>query len=81
MTLSTFPTFLAFLTPAKRFPAPVSNPWQGLEIRPYLRHERLGPPTVVSEANDLTRRPESASKFTMSPRRDHPNRPVMPHGF
>jgi hypothetical protein len=32
MTLSTFPTFLAFLTQVQRFPVPVSNPWQGMEI-------------------------------------------------
>jgi hypothetical protein len=60
MKLSTFPTFLAFLTQALCFPAPASNPWQGLDIPPYLR-ERLRPPTVGREANDLTGRTCSIS--------------------
>jgi hypothetical protein len=34
MQLSTFPTFLAFLTQALCFPAPASNPWQRLDIPP-----------------------------------------------
>jgi hypothetical protein len=37
MTLSTFPTFLTFLTQALCFPAPASNAWQGLEIARCLR--------------------------------------------
>jgi hypothetical protein len=77
MKLSTFPTFLAFLTQVLRFPAPASAPWQGLEIRPFLRRARLGPPTVGPEANDLTGRPVSASEVT---RWDHPDRPAMPQG-
>ena len=54
MTLSTFPTFLTFLTQALCFPVPASDPWQGLEIPSYPRRERLGPQTVGPEANDLT---------------------------
>jgi hypothetical protein len=46
MALSTFPTFLTFLTQALRFPVPASNSWQGLEIPSYPRRERLGPQTV-----------------------------------
>ena len=61
MTLSTFPTFLTFLTQALCFPVPASDPWQGLEIPPYPRRERLGPQTVGPKANDLTGRPKSAS--------------------
>jgi hypothetical protein len=61
MTLSTFPTFLTFLTQAPCFPAPASDPGQGPEIPPYLRRECLGPQTVEPEANDLTGRLESAS--------------------
>jgi hypothetical protein len=61
MTLSTLPTFLTFLAQALCFPVPASDPWHGLEIPPYPRRERLGPPTVGPEASDLTRRPESAS--------------------
>ena len=61
MTLSTFPTFPTFLTQTLRFSAPASDPWQGLEIPPYPRRERLGPQTVGPEANDLSERPESAS--------------------
>jgi hypothetical protein len=61
MTLSTFPTFLTFLTPALCFPVPASDPWQGPEIPPNPRRERLGPQTVGPEANDLSGRPESAS--------------------
>jgi hypothetical protein len=43
MTLSTFPTFLTFLTEALCFPVPASDSWQGLEIPSYPRRERLGP--------------------------------------
>ena len=46
MTLSTFPTFLTFLAQTLCFPAPASDPWQGLEIPSYPRRERLGPQTV-----------------------------------
>ena len=46
MTLSTFPTFLTFLTQTLCFSAPASDPWQGLEIPPYPRSERLEPQTV-----------------------------------
>ena len=46
MTLSTFPTFLTFLTQTLCFPVPASDPWQGLEIPSYPRRERLGPQTV-----------------------------------
>jgi hypothetical protein len=53
MKLSTFPTFLAFLTQAPCFPAPANNSWQGLDIPPHLRPARLGPPTVGPEADDL----------------------------
>jgi hypothetical protein len=61
MTLSTFPTFLAFLTQAPCFPALASNPREGLAIPPYLRRERLGPPTVEPEGDDLSRRSEPES--------------------
>ena len=54
MTLSTFPTFLTFLTQTMCFSAPASDPWQGLEIPSYPRRERLGPPTVWPEANGRT---------------------------
>jgi hypothetical protein len=74
MTLSTFPTFLTFLKQTLCFSAPASDPWQGPEIPPYPHRERLGPQTVGPEANDLTRRPESASKITMAPRRHLPDR-------
>jgi hypothetical protein len=55
MTLSTFPTFL---TQALRFSAPASNPWQGLEIARCLRRVLR---TSGAEADDLSRRSESAS--------------------
>jgi hypothetical protein len=65
MTLSTFPTFLSFLTQALCFP-PASDPRRALEVPPYLRRKRLGPPTVWPEASDLTGRPESASEVAMA---------------
>jgi hypothetical protein len=74
MTLSTFPTFLTFLTQELCFPVPASDPWRGLEILPCPRREHLGPQTVGPKANDLTGRPESASEATMAPlpdRRGH----------
>ena len=49
MKLSTFPAFLAFLTQAVCFPAPASG------------RERLEPPTVEPEGDDLSRWSESAS--------------------
>ena len=61
MTLSTFPTFLTFLTQRLCFSTPASDPWRGLEIPPYPRREHLGPQTVGPEASDLTGQPESAS--------------------
>ncbi len=54
MTLSTFPTFLTFLTQALCFPVPASDSWQGLEIPSYPRRERLGPQTVGPEGDALT---------------------------
>jgi hypothetical protein len=54
MALSTFPTFLTFLTQALRFPVPASNSWQGLEIPSYPRRERLGPQTVGPEGGALS---------------------------
>ena len=78
MTLSTFPTFLTFLTQALCFSAPASDPWQGLEIPSYPRRERLGPQTVGPEANDLTGRPEFASGYTMVPRWRLPDGAAMP---
>ena len=74
LTLSTFPTFLTFLAQKLPFSAPASDTRQGPEIPPYPRRERLGPQTVGPEANDLTGRPESASKITMAPRRHLPDR-------
>ncbi len=68
MTLSIFPTFLTFLTQALCFPVPASDPWRGLEVPPYLRRERLGPPTVGLFPSDLTGRPESASEVAMASR-------------
>jgi hypothetical protein len=61
MKLSTFPTFLAFLTQKPCFAAPVSNPWHGWDIPPCVRHDCLGPPTAGPEGDDLSRRSESAS--------------------
>jgi hypothetical protein len=61
MMPSTFPTFLAFLTQALCFPTPASNPWQGLDIPPCVRRERLGPRAVGPEGDNLSRRSESAS--------------------
>jgi hypothetical protein len=49
MTLSTFLAFLAFLAHKLCFPAPASG------------RERLEPPTVGPEGDDLSRRSESAS--------------------
>jgi hypothetical protein len=70
MTLSTFPTFLTFQT-RKLAPTPVHAPWEGLEIPLYPR--RL-PPTVEPKGDALTGRPESASEYTMLPRRPLPDR-------
>jgi hypothetical protein len=67
MTQSTFPTFLPFLTQGLCFSTPASDPWRGLEIPSYPRRERLGPPTVGPEGEDLTGRPESASEVTTTP--------------
>ena len=69
MTLSTFPDLsdLSDLSAQKLcFPAPASDPWRGLEVPPYPRRERLGPPTVGPETNGLTGRPESASEVAMA---------------
>ena len=53
LTLSTFPTFLTFLAQKLPFSAPASDPWQGPEIPPYPRRERLGPPALGPEGDDL----------------------------
>ena len=74
MMLSTFPTFLTFLTQALCFPVPASDPWRGLEVPPYPRRERLGPQTVGPEGDALTGRPEFASGYTMVPRWRLPDR-------
>jgi hypothetical protein len=58
VTLSTFPTFLPFLTQTLCFSAPVSDPWQGLEIARCLRR---GQRTAGPGGDDLSRRSESAS--------------------
>jgi hypothetical protein len=63
MKRSTFPTFLTFLTQALCFPAPANNPWHGLDIPSSLRRERLGPPTVGPEGDDLSRQSEAASSL------------------
>jgi hypothetical protein len=70
MPLSTFPTFLAFLTPALRFSAGASRPWEGgLEIPSCPRREGLGPPqTVGPEGEALISQPEFGSGYTMVPR-------------
>jgi hypothetical protein len=67
MTLSAFLTFLTFLTQALCFPVPASDPWRGLEVPPYLRRKRHGPPTVGPEGDALTGRPESTSGVAMAP--------------
>jgi hypothetical protein len=73
MTLSTFPTFLTFLTERLCFAAPTRHAWEGVEIPAYLRHKRRGPPTgPVSQ--DLTGQPQSASDVAMAPRRRLPDR-------
>ena len=61
MMLGTFPTFLTFLTRRLCFPALAAAPWQGPDTPSSLRRERLGPPTVGPEGDDLSRRSESAS--------------------
>jgi hypothetical protein len=73
MTLSAFPTFLTFLTQGLCF-LPASDPWQGLEIPPYPRRERLEPPTLGPEGEDLAGRQGSASEVMMTPRRRLPAR-------
>ena len=69
MTLSSFLTFLTFLTQTLCFSASASDPWEGgLEIPSCPRRKCLGPPqTVRPEGDALTGQPEFASGYTMVP--------------